>query len=274
MIPHFAFRRVGTIPTATLFIALVATRVFAGPVQPVFKASNFAPNAPINHPFFPLAPGTVFTYEGQAPNPDTGVFGLERETDTVTNTTKQVGGVAARVVSVRTFFEGSLIEDTKDYYAQDKSGNVWYLGEDTKSFQRDASGHIINTDTSGTWHTGVHGAQPGFIMPANPQVVGFSYFQENAPADDAIDQAETAALNASITVPAGHFNHVLKTLETSPLEPGVKEDKFYASGVGTISIWEDLMPNGQPTDRIELISVTHGPAAIPLPPAAWTGLAM
>ena len=80
--------------------------------------------------------------------------------------------------------------------------------------------------------------------------------------------------NASITVPAGHFNHVLKTLETSPLEPGVKEYKFYASGVGNISIWEDLKPNGQPTDRIELISVTHGPAAIPLPRAAWTGLAM
>src|SRR2546421_708556 len=117
-------------------------------------------------------------------------------------------------------------------------------------------------------------AHPGFTRPANPQVAGFTNSKETPPADDAIDQAQTAALNASITVPAGHFNHVLKTLETSPLEPGVKEYKFYASGIGNISIWEDLMPNGQPTDRIELISVTHGPAAIPLPPAAWTGLAM
>src|SRR5206468_8603921 len=127
------------------------------------------------------------------------------------------------------------------------------------------------TDTSGSWRTGVHGDLPGFIMPANP-TVGFSYFQENAPADDAIDQAQIVSLNETVSVPFGNFTNVLKTLETSPLEPDVLEAKFYAKGVGEILIWENIDASGQPLNRIPLISVTSG-NAIPLPHAAWAGLA-
>jgi len=212
----------------------------------------------------------VFRESAQVTDPDTGASRFEEDVNTVTFSTKSLAGVQARVVRAQVFFDGVLGEDTFDYYAQDKSGNVWYLGEDTKEFTRDANGNVIETDTTGTWHAGQHGALPGFIMPANP-TVGFFYVQEEAPADEAVDRAKIVSLNESVTVPFGTFINVLKTEETSPLEPDVIENKFYALGVGEILIWENLDSAGVPLNRIPLQSVTT--TAIPLPPAVWTGLA-
>src|SRR5439155_5807888 len=118
----------------------------------------------------------------------------EVDEDFVSFQTKQIAGVTVRVVRSRVFSDGVLAEDTNDYYAQDKSGNVWYMGEDTKAFERDDQGNIISTDTTGTWRAGVHGDLPGFIMPANP-TVGFAYFQESAPNDQALDQAQVVSNN-------------------------------------------------------------------------------
>jgi len=232
-------------------------------VEPVFSASDFSPGAPIDNPYFPLVPGTRFRYEATA---------NEVEEDLVTNQTIDIAGVQARVVHNTVTDDGEQVEDTKDYYAQDKSGNVWYLGEDTAEFERDDAGNIINTDTTGSWRTGVHGALPGFIMPANP-TVGFAYAQENAPQDEAVDQAEVLSLSESLTVPFGSFDNVLKTLESSPLEPGVLENKLYAKGVGQIAAFEDLDASGQPQTRLDLVSVTTSSTSIPLPPPAWNGLA-
>jgi len=244
----------------------------AAVVEPVFSAADFSPGAPIDNPYFPLVPGPRFTYAGTTTDADTGETAHEVEEDSVTNQTIDIAGVKARVVHNTVTEDGEQVEDTKDYYAQDKSGNVWYLGEDTAEFQRDDNGNIISTDTSGSWRTGVHGAQPGFIMPANP-TVGFAYAQENAPQDEAIDQAQVLSLNETLTVPFGTFDNVLKTLETSPLEPGVMENKLYAKGVGQIAAFEDLDETGQPRTRLDLESVTTSQGSIPLPPAEWTGLA-
>jgi hypothetical protein len=164
-----------------------------------------------------------------------------------------------------------LTEDTNDYYAQDKAGNVWYMGEDTKAFEYDDSGKLISTDTSGSWRAGVRGGKPGFIMPAHP-TVGFSHYQEFAPNDEAVDQAEIVSLNESVTVPAGSFSNVVKTLETTAVEPGVRENKFYAPGVGLVLTHEDLdATTGVPLNVIPLVSVTRA-QPVPLPPAVWSGL--
>jgi hypothetical protein len=250
---------------------VIAQTARAGFVQPVFDPANFTPGAPIDNKFFPLVPGTTFTTQANTSDPDTGETGFEVDKDFVTFTTKNIGGVQARVVHATVFLDGRLVEDTNDYYAQDQSGNVWYLGEDTKAFELDDQGHIISTDTTGSWRTGVHGALPGFIMPANP-TVGFQYIQENAPQDEAQDQAEIVSLNESLTVPVGSFTNVLKTLESTPLEPGVFENKFYAAGVGPIMVFEDLKSDGTPLNRIPLVSVTHA-SAIPLPAALMPGSA-
>jgi hypothetical protein len=256
----------------SMFVLVPAGRVLAEPVQPDFSPSNFVPGAPIDNPFFPLVPGTTFRYEGTATDPEDNSTSHNVETDFVTFQTKVVGGVVARVVHNQVHTDGDLAEDTFDYYAQDKSGNVWYLGEDTKEFELDDEGNIIGTDTTGSWHAGVHGALPGFIMPVN-HTIGFEYVQENAPTDQAIDRATNVSTTEKITVPVGTFMNVLKVLEESDLEPGVTEFKFYASGVGNILAHEDIQPDGKPLNVLPLVSVTHsGPQVIPLPPAAWTGL--
>ncbi|HTL30017.1 MAG TPA: hypothetical protein VL282_12380 [Tepidisphaeraceae bacterium] len=256
---------------AALSILLLIQTSKAAPFQPVFDPNNFTTGAAIDNPYFPLPIGTTFKETATVHDPDTGETGFQIDSNTVTNKTINLGGVQARVVHATSVLDGLLIEDTNDYYAQDKAGNVWYLGEDTKAFEYDDNDNLISTDTSGSWHTGVHGALPGFIMPnAAQQIVGFFYVQEDAPQDGAQDQAEIVSLNESVTVPAGSFTNVLKTLETSPQEPGVQENKFYAKGFGEIQVFEDLQDDGKPLNTFVLESVTTGGGtAIPIPPAAY-----
>lgn len=256
-----------------LMLFLCSIRTSAAPFQPVFDANNFTPGAAIDNAYFPLPVGTTFKETATVTDPDSGDTGFQIDSNTVTNKTINLGGVQARVVHATSVLDGVLIEDTNDYYAQDKAGNVWYLGEDTKAFDYDDNGNLIDTDTSGSWRTGVNGALPGFIMPnAAQQTVGFFYVQEDAPNDGAQDQAQIVSLNESVTVPVGSFTNVLKTLETSPQEPGVQENKFYAKGFGEIQVFEDIQSDGQPLNTFVLASVTSGDgAAVPLPPAMYTG---
>ena len=60
--------------------------------------------------------------------------------------------------------DGEKVEDTFDWYAQDKDGNIWYLGEDTKEYE---DGKVVSTE--GSWEAGVDGAQAGVIVPAKPE---------------------------------------------------------------------------------------------------------
>src|SRR3954462_2004891 len=122
---------------------------------------------------------------------------------------------------------GKLIEKTFNYYAQDKKGNVWYFGEDTREYK---NGKV--TSTKGSWEAGVDGAKPGIIMQAHPKVAQ-SYRQEYYKGE-AEDMAKVLSLNESVTVPYGSFDRVLKTKEWTPLEPSYVEHKYYAPGVGQV----------------------------------------
>jgi len=253
----------------TPVILAVPRAVTAGPVLPEFSPSNFAPNAAIDNPYFPLRPGTRYRASGTVTDVDSGETTLEVDEDFVTFETRVIGGVTARVVHARSWEDGVLAEETNDFYAQDKDGNVWYLGEDTTAFERDDNGNVIGRSTAGSWRAGVNGAKPGYIMPAN-RTVGFNHYQEFSPNDRALDQATILALDETITVPAGTFTNVLKTQEQSEVEPGVLENKFYAPGVGLILTEEDLDAAGRPLTTIALRSVTT--AAVPLPSGARAGL--
>lgn len=176
----------------------------------------------IDNEFMPLKPAAVFTYDG------TSSDGAYKVVVTVTNDTKMIAGVTCVVVHDQVTMGGQVTEDTFDWYAQDKDGNVWYFGEDTKELD---NGKV--TSTAGTWEAGVDGAQPGIVMLANPQV-GDSYKQEFLKGE-AEDMAEVVAVNEKVTVPSGSFQNVLRIRETTPLEPGVVEEKQYAPGVGNVN---------------------------------------
>src|ERR687884_359596 len=189
----------------------------------------------IDNKYFPLKPGTTFVYEGEFQG------AAERDEMAVTHDTKRVMGVKCLVASDRVTEDGELIEQTYDWYAQDKEGNVWYFGEDTKEYN---NGKV--TSTKGSWEAGVDGAKPGIIMQADPKV-GQSYRQEYYPGE-AEDMAKVQSLNESVTVPYGSFDHVLETREWTPLEPSYDEHKYYARGVGQVygggSELVDVKPGG------------------------------
>ena len=174
----------------------------------------------VDHPYFPLAPGTTFTFVEKE--------GREKRENKVevTHDTKMVMGVKCVVVHDTVSLDGVLLEDTFDWYAQDKQGAVWYFGEATKEFK---SGGRVSTD--GSWEAGVKGAQPGIIMPANPKP-GQPYRQEYSP-KNAEDMGQVVAVGESVTVPHGTFKDCVKTKDWSLLESG-HEHKWYAKGVGVV----------------------------------------
>lgn len=178
-------------------------------------------SATVDHPFFPLRPGTVFVYAPRA-----GTRG-KIDSVTVTHEKKVILGIPAIVVRDRATDAGVLVEDTRDWYAQDKDGNVWYLGEDTREYR---NGKLVST--AGSWEAGRKGAQPGVIMKAHPRV-GDTYRQEYL-RQQAEDRARVLSLSEKATVPHGTFAPTLMIEEWSPLEPGVKEHKYYARGVGLV----------------------------------------
>jgi hypothetical protein len=209
-----------------------------GGFRPPFDPSNFV--AQITNPYLPGIPGTEFRYRSETPE------GIEINTVRYTRQTKQILGVTVTVVRDKVFLNGELTEDTFDWEAQDKQGNVWYFGEDTKELE---DGKVVTTE--GSWEAGKNGARPGIIMLAHPKT-GLTYIQEDAP-DVAEDRGKALGLNAKVDVPYGSFDHCLQTLEWSLLERGIRDHKFYCPGVGFV---KELSPNGGPVTS-ELVAITH-----------------
>jgi hypothetical protein len=197
----------------------------------------FAPT--IDNPYFPLIPGTRFRYKGKTDE------GIEVNVVEVTRHTKRILGVPAVVVRDRVILDGTVTEDTFDWYAQDRAGNVWYLGEDTKEYE---DGKVVST--AGSWEAGVDGAQPGVIMKARPEV-GDKYRQEFYKGE-AEDAAEVLSVTERVTVPFGAFDRVVKTKDYTPLEPNMLEHKYYAPGVGLVL---GVAVKGGP-ERLELVGVS------------------
>ena len=211
---------------------------------PVIDASNFGSS--ITNPYFPLAPGTAFQYVNRIIE---GVDTSYEQTEvSVSANTKIIAGVQCREVHDVVKVSGVVMEDTYDWYAQDKSGNVWYFGEHTKSM-KDKNGSTME----GSWKAGEQNACPGIIMWANPQMhTGEIYYQEFL-AGTAEDQGQVVNSNSKVSVPYGVFTQCLKTKEFTNLEPGVTEYKYYAANVGLLKT--EMTTGGNELEV--LTSVTH-----------------
>jgi len=175
----------------------------------------------IDNRYLPYAPGASWTYEGAEDGE------VERIEVTVTPERRQIMGISTTVVRDTVTVDGELVEDTYDWFAQDRDGNVWYLGEDSTEFE---NGEAISK--AGSWQAGVDGALPGIVMQADP-AVGQAYRQEYY-AGQAEDLAEVRRLGATQSVPFRDFDDLLVVEEWNPLEPDVVEDKYFAPGVGLV----------------------------------------
>ena len=227
-------------PFITSLLAATATAFMvswpaAATELPAFSAANFDPTQLIDNPYFPMTDTRTYVYSGS--DEDGPVD--ERFEHTNTGPGLVIAGVQTFIQLDREFEDGLLVEETKDYFAQDTMGNVWYLGEDVKKFEYDEDGTLIGTTMEGAWKAGENGALPGFIMPADP-TIGFNYFQEHAPNDEAMDQGTIFAFIDELALDIGTFENVLQVFETTDLEPDAREFKYYAPGVGLIFVQEDL----------------------------------
>lgn len=205
--------------------------------HPQITPGNFSRN--VTNRWFPLRPGRTLV--------STGTKDGKRALDlfTTTSRTRVIDGVTTRVVEDRLYLDNVLEERTSDYYAQDRCGNVWYFGEDTATL--DANGTVVSTE--GSFHAGVDGAQPGVFMQAHPQV-GRRFRQEWSPGQ-AEDTFRVISRSARVTVPFGAFRLALRTAETTALEPGVLDNKYYVAGIGQVA---ELSVKG-PAERLRLVEI-------------------
>ena len=174
------------------------------PYSPAIDPVNFV--ATVDNPYYPLPPGTTYVYEGNT------AAGLEHNEVAVTHNTKVILGVTCVEVLDTVTVGGELTERTLDWFAQDKDGNVWYFGENSEEL----SGGLV-VDLGGSFAAGVDGAEPGIIMKAHPAVGDF--YRQEFLLGEAEDLAEVLSLSESVVVPAGSFDHCLKTEETEAIDP-------------------------------------------------------
>ena len=199
----------------------------------------------IDNRYWPMRPGAKWTY-------------LETDTEgerqkvvvEVTGRTKKVAnGVTARVVRDTATENGVPVEVTDDWYAQDRDGNVWYLGEHVTNYE---NGKAVDHD--GSFEAGVAGAQAGVVMPAEPKPT-MAYRQEYLKGV-AEDTGAVVSVGAErVEVPFGFFSKdVLMTRDLNPLEPKTEELKLYAPGVGPLL----AIHTDGPGERAALISYKPG----------------
>jgi hypothetical protein len=227
-------RRISGVAVVIVLAALVATitsharpeaacRLPEGSERVRLNPGDFTTR--ITNPWWPMRPGSRWVYRETDPDGT-----VQKVVVTVLARTKLIAsGVRARVVHDVVTEDGEPVEVTDDWYAQDRCGNVWYLGEATTEYE---NGKPVST--SGSFEAGVDGAQAGVIMPARPKA-GMRYRQEYYKGE-AEDRAEIASVREQVEVPYGHFRsgRVLMTRDLNPLDPKVLEYKFYARGIGPI----------------------------------------
>ncbi|TFV86626.1 hypothetical protein [Blastococcus sp. CT_GayMR16] len=179
----------------------------------------------ITNPFWPMDVGDRWVFEETD-----GTGSVQRVEVTVLDETYTVSaGIEARVVHDLVTEDGTPVEDTLDWYAQDRDGNVWYLGEQTAEYE---NGQVVSTE--GSWEAGVDGAQPGIAVPGNPEP-GLGYRQEYL-AGEAEDEAVVLSVSEQVESPTGRYTGALLTRDVNPLHPELAELKFYAPGVGPVLV--------------------------------------
>jgi hypothetical protein len=184
----------------------------------------------VTNRYWPMKPGDRWVYEERDLN-----GAVTRDEVTVLDRTEKINGIETLVVHDVATQGGATVEDTTDWYAQDAGGNLWYLGEQTTSFENGRP-----SSTEGSWKYGEDGAQAGIALPAGP-APGLRYRQEFLEGQ-AEDRAIVLSTNEQAQTPTGHYRDALLTRDTTPLEPDLVELKWYAPGVGPV---QTVTPSGE-----------------------------
>jgi hypothetical protein len=207
----------------------------AGPLGVLDRvdAADFV--AAVDNPWFPLRPGTVWTY--------IGVKNGKQATEVITVLPEPA--VIDKVPCVALQDDVTLnkvrVERTVTYYAQHRDGGVWLFGED--EHQVDRAGNVRGIQ--GSWRAGLDGAVPDLLMPP-------------APAKGNVFDERTAELHVTVLgvdeavdVPQGSHQGAVLLEEADPNEPGLRAHKYYVRDIGMV---RDVSVGG-PLEELKLQSV-------------------
>ena len=192
-------------------------------------ASFTASSATIDNTWMPLKPGTRFTYSGTTIEDD-GSSVPHRVVINVTDLTKTIGGIKSAVTWDLDYSDGQLVEAEIAFFAQDKDGNVWRMGEYPEEYEE---GKFI---AAPSWIHGIEDARAGIMMQARPQPKTPSYSQGWGPAVGWTDRGQVDQVGQKTKVPAGAYEDVLVIAETSASEPDATQLKYFAKGVGNVRV--------------------------------------
>ena len=264
-------KNLGVLISAIFMITVVGGQALAGGLVDEFDFDTVGFTEPldIDNQYWPQVAGTIYTYFAETED------GCEWNRVVVTHDTDSIDGVTVRVVLDREWLDesddcadeldnyptgfpyGELAEITHDWYAQDDSDNIWYLGEHTVSLDAEEEecedwadpdlvfGHTGCLD--GSFESGVDEAEAGIVMLGDPSKGDF--YQQEFDEDNAEDWGKV--LNF---VPVEESEDCLKTKEWTPLESGEIEHKYYCPDLGALVLIEEV--SGGPTVVVDLIEVS------------------
>ena len=217
-----------------------------------FDPANFDDPTHVDNTWFPLQPGTRFTWKGHAL--DEGERISRAVVFTVTDLTKVIDGVRTVVTWDRDYKDGEQEEIELAFFAQDNDGNVWHFGEYPEEYDGEK---IVKTPS---WIAGLHGARPGIIMRADPRPGTPDYAEGWGPEIHWNDRAYPYRVGQSTCVPVDCYDDVLVIDEFNPDEPGAHQLKYYAPGVGGVRVgWRGRKEEEQ--EELVLVELEHLDAA-------------
>lgn len=191
------------------------------PLPQSLEQTSFDNGSTDSNPHFPLTVDSSWEFTLQ------GAPVSEQVLREVTSLRETISNVQAIGLRDRTIVDGVLAEESIGWYATDIHGNVWFLGEDSRELSENGQ-----LETVESWRAGRDGARAGIVMWANPQV-GSIYYQAYVD-DQELDVAEVLSTSASVDVPAGRFDSCVVVEDTSALEPGAREQKYYCRDIGFV----------------------------------------
>jgi hypothetical protein len=185
-----------------------------------FDPKNFGEPFGANNRWMPLTPGLQSLRDGSVIRGSRKLKHQRRMT--VTDVVKEINGVRAVGVLDQDIDAGQNGETALDWFAQDKFGNVWYMGSYTEIYE---GGEFVNANDG--WLAGVREAAPGVLMLAAPKA-GIKFVEAHIPGKETI-RAEIAKVDEKKCVPYKCFPKAVAVLEDGD------EFKWYAPGVGHIA---------------------------------------
>jgi hypothetical protein len=210
-----------------------------------FDPTNFENSTTVDNKWLPLEPGEHSVFEGSAI--DDGQRISRRVLTTVTDLSKEINGVNSVVVWERDYNDGQLVEAELGFFAQDKDGNVWHMGEYPEEYE---DGKF---DKAPGWLAGLKGATAGIAMRAQPRPGTPGYAQGYAPPPiNWNDRGRVYKVGQKSCVPVGCYEEVLVIEEFERNIPGAYQLKYYAPGVGDIRVgWRG--PEEEEKEGLELV---------------------